>query len=187
MAARWRMPKTTSRGGAELHAAAAHSGGPAERTGCERLIADMARSGLVRVVEATFEKDGREIEYRKVFLEEAGGQEDAAEQVKIAEEVIALESPRSRRNKRRAKEEVAGKSAQRDESVVEALRRWRAAEARKRGIPAFRIFADKVLDGLAAMGPSNEEELRRVPGLGPKLVEKYGAAILRHTAPQSAG
>ena len=61
----------------------------------------------------------------------------------------------------------------------EALRAWRAAEAKKKGVPAFRIMSDRVLDGILDSEPFSEAELLTVSGVGPKLVEKYAAQILR--------
>jgi DNA topoisomerase III len=73
-----------------------------------------------------------------------------------------------------------------DESLTAALRAWRLAEARRRGIPAFRILTDRTLAGLAEERPANEEELLAVPGMGPKLVERHGAQLLKIVAPRSA-
>ena len=51
-----------------------------------------------------------------------------------------------------------------------------------RGIPAFRILTDKALFALVEERPSNQDALLSVPGLGPKLVERYGAALLKIVA-----
>jgi DNA topoisomerase-3 len=59
------------------------------------------------------------------------------------------------------------------------LRAWRTAEAKKKGVPAFRIMADRVMDGIVAAQPADETELLSVSGVGPKLVEKHGLEILR--------
>ena len=62
--------------------------------------------------------------------------------------------------------------------VVEALREWRLAEAKKRRIPAFRIFSNRVLLALAEARPSSEEELLAVKGVGDMLLRKYGERLL---------
>jgi DNA topoisomerase-3 len=57
------------------------------------------------------------------------------------------------------------------------LRAWRLAEAKRRGVPAFRILTDRALQTIAAERPQSAAELLAVPGVGIKIVEKYGARI----------
>ena len=59
------------------------------------------------------------------------------------------------------------------------LRVWRLIEARRRGLPAFRIFNDRTLRALAISRPLTTQELLAVPGVGISTVEKYGADIYR--------
>ncbi|ADO75590.1 DNA topoisomerase 3 [Stigmatella aurantiaca] len=63
-------------------------------------------------------------------------------------------------------------------ALVEALKAWRLAEARKRRVPAFRILTDRVLGAIAAARPEDREALMAIQGVGPKLVERYGAQLL---------
>ena len=60
-----------------------------------------------------------------------------------------------------------------------ALRVWRLIEARRRGVPAFRIFSDRTLRALATSRPGTAQELLAVPGIGISTVEKYGRDIYR--------
>ena len=53
------------------------------------------------------------------------------------------------------------------------------AEAKRRGVPAFRIFTDQALRAIAASRPATARELLSVPGIGLSVVEKYGAQIFR--------
>ncbi|MFL5351391.1 DNA topoisomerase 3 [Archangium sp.] len=62
--------------------------------------------------------------------------------------------------------------------LVEALRAWRLTEARRRRVPAFRILTDKVLGAIASSCPRDSTALQRIHGVGPKLAERYGEAIL---------
>ena len=66
-----------------------------------------------------------------------------------------------------------------DDAVVEALRAWRASEARRLRVPAFRIFTDRALNGLVEQRPRNNSEMLTVPGIGLRIAEKYGVEI-RH-------
>ncbi|WXH29120.1 DNA topoisomerase 3 [Myxococcus stipitatus] len=62
--------------------------------------------------------------------------------------------------------------------LVEALKAWRLAEARKRKVPAFRILTDRVLGAIAAARPENGAALMSIHGVGPALTERYGSQIL---------
>jgi DNA topoisomerase-3 len=63
-------------------------------------------------------------------------------------------------------------------ALVEALKAWRLAEARRRRVPAFRILTDRVLGAIAALRPGDSTALMSIQGVGPKLVERYGAQLL---------
>ncbi|QSQ28414.1 DNA topoisomerase 3 [Pyxidicoccus parkwayensis] len=63
-------------------------------------------------------------------------------------------------------------------ALVEALKAWRLAEARRRKVPAFRILTDKVLGAIAVARPENGRELMAIHGVGPALTERYGTEIL---------
>lgn len=58
------------------------------------------------------------------------------------------------------------------------LRDWRNAEAKRQEISRFIIASNATLAEIARSAPSDETELRRVRGMGPERVRKYGAAIL---------
>jgi DNA topoisomerase-3 len=63
-------------------------------------------------------------------------------------------------------------------ALFEALRAWRLAEAKRAGVPAFRVMNDRTLLGVASESPMDEGALLRVAGIGPGLSRRYGAAIL---------
>jgi DNA helicase II / ATP-dependent DNA helicase PcrA len=65
-----------------------------------------------------------------------------------------------------------------DPTVFEALRSWRAATAKRSGVPAYVIFHDTTLAALAEAKPSDRTGLLAVPGLGPVKAERYGEAVL---------
>ena len=72
------------------------------------------------------------------------------------------------------------------ESLFEALRAWRAAEAKKQRIPPYVIFHDTVLRDVAAVRPSSLEELGQIKGVGASKLQRYGAAVLRLIGEQPA-
>jgi DNA topoisomerase III len=161
-----------------LHAQAFPHGG-LDRRGFEDLLNAMARAQLVQVIDASFEKDGRRIDFRKVRLAPGGQEPDAAHRVTMPEDIAGVPKQRktTKGSKKRAPKQMAKTSPLRD-----VLKAWRVAEAKKKGVPAFRIMADRVLDGILASQPSTEQELLSISGVGPKLVERHGAQILRMLA-----
>jgi ATP-dependent DNA helicase RecQ len=69
-----------------------------------------------------------------------------------------------------------------DEQLVDALRRWRLDEARRRGIAPFIILHDRTLLAIAAAAPASVDALLDVPGMGPAKLAEYGAAIVAMVA-----
>ncbi len=157
---------------------------PLDRRGFEDLLIAMARGGLIEVMDTSFEKDGKTIEFRKAYLTRFGREDGAVEAVAIPADVIAEEKPRKRKKKARAPRIAAApepvKRAASNPALAEAaLKSWRLAEAKKQGVPAFRILTDKALRAIAEMQPHSDAELLEISGVGLKIVEKYGNQIFR--------
>jgi RecQ family ATP-dependent DNA helicase len=203
---------------AELHAGGAKSTGrlyselfphrEMTRDDFEDLLGGMARAGVVRLDDAVFEKDGRQIPYRTARLTRAGAEVDGQTSLALVMKDRELSSsPRPRKRKAGASVAGAGPGGRRaaphattsgtappagsekksrrpagappDLAVEEALRAWRLAEARRLGVPAFRIFTDRALSGLVELRPSTTSEMLSVPGIGLRIAEKYGTEIRR--------
>ena len=62
--------------------------------------------------------------------------------------------------------------------LFEALRAWRAGEAREQGVPAYIVFGDATLRGIAQAKPSALSELDGISGIGAKKLEAYGEKLL---------
>jgi ATP-dependent DNA helicase RecQ len=62
--------------------------------------------------------------------------------------------------------------------VFDALRAWRAAEAKEQAVPAYVIFHDATLREIAAGKPTTLAQLGTVSGVGENKLAKYGEAIL---------
>jgi ATP-dependent DNA helicase RecQ len=70
--------------------------------------------------------------------------------------------------------------------AFDALRSWRADEAKAQRIPPYVIFHDTVLREIAAARPTCIEELGQIKGVGASKLQRYGAAVLAVMAgPQS--
>ncbi len=184
-------------GAAQLHR---ESGAEAlvDRREFERLLGGLARADLVQVTHDTFEKEGRTIAFQRVSLTSAARRGGFADLSGVAITDDAPARPGGARKKRsgetratataetRASARTAadrkgtgsGREPETGHPLVPALKAWRLAEARRQGVPAFRILTDRTLLALVRLGPASEGELLAVPGLGPRRVARYGQRLL---------
>ena len=65
-----------------------------------------------------------------------------------------------------------------DDSLLEALRRWRRERAAADAVPAYVVAHDTTLAEIADVRPRSLPALRRVRGMGPAKLERYGPEIL---------
>ncbi len=71
-----------------------------------------------------------------------------------------------------------GRTETGDPALLGILRAWRSEVARKRGVPAYVVFHDATLDGIATSRPTTLAQLRGIPGIGDKKLEHYGDELL---------
>ncbi|MEU7053693.1 DNA helicase RecQ [Streptomyces eurythermus] len=62
--------------------------------------------------------------------------------------------------------------------AFEALRAWRAEQAREQGVPAYVIFHDATLREIVTRWPGSVRELGTVNGVGEKKLATYGEGVL---------
>ena len=131
----------------------------------------------MRLESATFEKDGKTISFQKVHLTREGeGLEGAVPEFQITE---AVESHQQKTRAAKKRSKAAAKVKENvDPNKAKALKAWRLAEAKKQGVPAFRVMTDATLEAIVAAEPGSDGELLEVHGMGARSVEKYGKAIL---------
>lgn len=65
-----------------------------------------------------------------------------------------------------------------DEELLERLKAWRYDLANEQGVPSFKIVDNHLHAGIAEHKPTALEALDALPGVGPVILEKYGAALL---------
>ena len=65
----------------------------------------------------------------------------------------------------------------RDDELYERLREWRRLVAAEQQVPAYTVFTDATLAALAERRPTSEAELAAIGGIGPRKLERYGAAV----------
>jgi DNA topoisomerase III len=152
----------------------------------------------VRLTDDVFEKDGKQIPYRKASPTRAAFAVDESTPIAfIMKDTAPASTKRERRKKPTVpaprKRATGGGTPAQPKPVPEArqpeagpnsqlegvLRAWRLAEAKRRGVPAFRIFSDQVLRAMVSRRPATAHELISIPGIGISTVEKYGAQIYR--------
>ena len=86
-----------------------------------------------------------------------------------------VKTPRAGRSRRTA---VVSDMPQEAMPLFESLRQWRAGQAREQGVPAYVVFNDATLRGIAAVKPADLDELSEISGVGAAKLESYGRAVL---------
>lgn len=87
-----------------------------------------------------------------------------------------IEKPKSRKKKDTGKTEVG--SDVRHPKLYHILREWRKEEAARQNLPVYTIFHQKALLGIANTLPTSGKELLKIPGIGKRVVERYGVKLL---------
>ena len=82
---------------------------------------------------------------------------------------------KSRKSKAANSEEPLDHAA---EARYELLREVRLKLAQRDGVPAFCVMHDRVLTEVARLAPSSSNALLQISGVGPKIIAKYGNALL---------
>ena len=162
----------------------------------EEVLGAMARAELIAFTDAVFETQGKRIPYRNVSILPAGLSFNESQAHLFVMRDAAAPAAADKRGKKRAKFAESATPAQgrlaktaevssrepapppeRQARLEQALRAWRLTEAKRRNMPAFRIFGDRTLRNIASSCPRSDSALLAVPGIGMGTVEKYGAQI----------
>ncbi len=162
--------------------------GTTGRSDFEALLDGLSRQGLVEMRADSFVKGGKTIRFQRIFLTRSGrlAKGDVVDSIRVVDTPTEAPKKKGTRSKTRSTA-TSKKPTRREESTTlepdqvrlfDQLREWRLAEARKRGIPAFRILTDRVLVGICRARPADEEELLDISGIGPNIARKYGRGIL---------
>jgi len=163
------------------------------RDNFEEVLGAMARADLLAFTDAVFETQGKRIPYRNVNILPAGLTFNESQAHLFVMRDAAGPATSSKRTKKRATigasavpaqgrlaKSASGEPApppERQARLEQALRAWRLTEAKRRKMPAFRIFGDRTLRNIASTCPRTDSDFLAVPGIGMGTVEKYGAQI----------
>jgi superfamily II DNA helicase RecQ len=170
----------------------------------ESLLGAMVCAGLIEIEEASFEKNGEVLRFRKVMLTESGRNVSPATPLEllladgIVEEFGSNAAPPRRSNG--PKSTASPKSTARTPAAVGALppqatpasealaaqlREWRTAEAKRLKVPAYVVLHNRALLEVALARPASPAQLLTIDGIGPAKVERFGEAILKLCAARS--
>jgi DNA topoisomerase-3 len=172
-----------------------------DRRSFEHLLSALVRAGRVAVEERMFDNErGERIRYQNVTLTSqpegdlslfVSARDDASGGKKATTRRGRTSTAGGRSGERGGRGAAKGAGASHrgrgnDDDVSAAaasallakLKAWRLQEAQARKAPAFTIAGDRLLLAIAAAQPTTLEELERIPGVGPKLVQRYGRTLI---------
>ena len=147
------------------------------------IVNDYDRSGLRDIANGLVERgllareDGQ---YPTVSVTNAGREWLRNRETLTLDMRIDEPSPQSRLSRARRSNGggAAAPNTGYDDALFEQLRTLRRRLADEEGVPAFVVFGDATLKGLAAAKPTNPQDMLAVSGVGPAKLERYGEAFL---------
>jgi superfamily II DNA helicase RecQ len=157
-----------------------------ERDDFEALLASMARGGYAKLEDATFESDGRTVNYRRVSLTEEGEELHSALDLHLyIPDSSGATIPRNRSTSKRSKPAKSNPQSAKQEIEMTAvelelekeLKAWRLEEAKRGKFPPYCVMSDKTLRTIALDRPKTIEDLLQVNGIGPAKAAKFGERI----------
>ena len=98
--------------------------------------------------------------------------------------ILRREPERPERASRSSRSAAPSDVAPTDLPLFEALRSWRAGEAKSQGVPAYIVFGDNTLRAVASARPASLGDLDGISGIGAKKREAYGQALIDVVAAQ---
>ncbi len=151
------------------------------RSDFENILRSLVRSDIIKLSEHSFVKDGQLIHFKKAELTNKGygidpekvSEIEMAFPVRAQKIIIPMKKSSLMKAIKRSKS-----GASENPRLYDTLRKWRMKKAKKRRVPAFRIFTNKVLDNLSSDLPTNNDELLMVNGVGPYFAEQYGKEVI---------
>jgi ATP-dependent DNA helicase RecQ len=179
--------------------------GRLSRSDFDALLDAMARAALIEIEDAEFEKNGEVISFRKVRLTAQGLEIHPVTPLPlligngVADEFGGRSDPPMRSKDAKFSKPKHAHSALKltqtiepptepppptpqeqawTESIEAKLREWRAAEARRLGVPAYVVLHDRTLAAVAHARPANSQQLCQIGGIGPAKADRFGEVIL---------
>ncbi|MEV5979900.1 DNA helicase RecQ [Streptomyces sp. NPDC052114] len=119
-------------------------------------------------------------EYGTLVLTETSGSVLGRErEVRLRKEPKRAPAARASKSERKAKSAAAAAELPQEAvPLFEALRAWRAAQAKEQGVPAYVIFHDATLREIASLRPAAVGDLAGISGVGEKKRATYGEGVV---------
>jgi ATP-dependent DNA helicase RecQ len=99
-------------------------------------------------------------------------------EVLLREEVAGARNRASRTKSRRGDLAPLPAAGPGHPDLLATLRAWRSEVARKHGVPAYVVLHDATIEDIATASPKTTEQLRGIPGIGDKKLERYGRELI---------
>ena len=71
-----------------------------------------------------------------------------------------------------------GLSEMDEDTLRDELKEFRSSQAKRRRVPAFKIFTDKTIESIIEVRPTSEDDFFSVYGFGEKKINKFASSIL---------
>jgi superfamily II DNA helicase RecQ len=149
------------------------------RNDFDTVLGALAAAGLVRIEDASFEKDGKPINYRKAALTREGEEFVEGSPLDLSLRERATRDTPKRSKPAKVREKAPAALTPESAALEERLKEWRLAIAKKEGKPAFFVFGDSVLRSIAHARPRNLTALAAIHGVGAAKLERFGADVCR--------
>jgi RecQ family ATP-dependent DNA helicase len=149
------------------------------RNAFDDVLGALAAAGLVRIEEASFEKDGKPVNYRKAALTREGEEFIEGSPLDLSLRERASRDAQKRSKPAKTREKPPAALTPESAALEERLKEWRLAIAKKEGKPAFFVFGDSVLRSIAHARPRNLTALAAIHGVGAAKLERFGADVCR--------
>ena len=136
-------------------------------------LTDLEWRGVVRqlLAQGLLQVQG---EYSVLALTDGGGEVLAGKR----EVLLRREQERVRTRSKRAAKTAPVDLDDEGQALFQRLRSWRAETAKEQAVPAYVVFSDATLAGIAQARPTSLPDLRGVSGVGEAKLERYGEAVL---------
>src|SRR5882757_396024 len=149
------------------------------RNDFDDVLGALAAAGLLRIEEASFEKDGKPVNYRKAALTREGEEFVEGSPLDLSLRERATRDTPKRSKPAKVREKPPAVHTPESAALEERLKEWRLAIAKKEGKPAFFVFGDSVLRSIAQARPRNLTALAAIHGVGAAKLERFGADVCR--------
>jgi RecQ family ATP-dependent DNA helicase len=149
----------------------------------EDILGSLARAGVVKLEDTSFEKDGKEIPYRVARLLKAAPSDSELAAILMKEEIALNDVKRTKNAKKEFPKGTTSLDAKLEDPASQAiedrLKTWRTAKAKEKGVPPYCVLSNQALRNVAVARPGADQELLGIPGIGPTIVRTYGTEILK--------